>query len=341
MNDNINDKHEMIGFKDQITEIQTAIDSFRSGQKKNIAIIAEPFGGKTTLLNEIEKNNPLYITKVSLSSIVKDISEIKVKNENRIMIFDHCEFLYMGRIGGFDILDEFLKTIISSDKMFITTWNVYSWNYLDAAINIGKMFPIQIKLSKFSVDYIKQSLLSTYKEDEIQFVDDIAIKKDKLVKLMKYPLNVMSFKKPINIPYIKINRNILKIRLSKKKENITVQDIIFEKINHISNGNPGIAEIVWKKSIQYPLIKPSWINEFSFNIDLNYDEAFILSIILSMKSIKREDLVKIIGSDFRIDFIIFTLLKQDLITAHDDDFLIRPEAFKSVVLFLNKLRLVW
>ncbi|MBW6471300.1 MAG: hypothetical protein K0A90_08800, partial [Methanosarcinaceae archaeon] len=317
------------------------IDSFRSGQKKNIAIIAEPFGGKTTLLNEIERNNMQYVTKVPLTSIVKDISEIEVENDNQIMIFDHCEFLYMGRIGGFDILDEFLKTIISSDKMFITTWNVYSWNYLDAAINISKMFPIQIKLSKFSVDDIKQSLLSTYKEDEIQFVDDIAIKKDKLMKLMKYPLNVMSFKRPINIPYIKINSDILKIRLSKKKEDITVQDVIFRKIYHISNGNPGIAEIIWQKSIQYPLIKPSWINELSFNIDLNYDEAFILSIILSMRSINRDDLVEIVGSDLQIDAIIFTLLKQDLITVSDNNFSINAEAFKSILEFLKKLRLVW
>ncbi|MDO9517911.1 MAG: hypothetical protein Q7J10_07685 [Methanosarcinaceae archaeon] len=341
MNDNINDKHEMIGFKDQFAEIQTAIDSFRSGQKKNIAIIAELFGGKTTLLDEIERMNMQNVTKVSFLSNVKDISEFAVENENQIVIFDNCEFLYKRRIGGFDILDEFLKTVVSSDNMFITTWNAYSWNYLDAAINISKIFPIQIKLSKFSVDDIKQSLLSTYKEDEIQFVDDIAIKKDKLVKLMKYPLNMVPLKKPINIPYIKINRDILKIRLSKKKENITVQDIIFGKIHHISNGNPGIAEIIWQKSIEYPIIKPSMIEKLSFNIDLDYNEAFILSIILSMKSIKRDDLVEIVGSDFRIDSIIFTLLKQDLITISNNNFMIKLEALQSIVEFLKKLRLVW
>ncbi len=47
--------NEMVGFHEEIANIQTTIADFESGHKLNIAIIAEPFAGRTTLLNEIEK----------------------------------------------------------------------------------------------------------------------------------------------------------------------------------------------------------------------------------------------------------------------------------------------
>jgi len=41
--------NELAGFKDEIQDIQVAISDFESGKKLNVAIIAEPFAGITTL----------------------------------------------------------------------------------------------------------------------------------------------------------------------------------------------------------------------------------------------------------------------------------------------------
>ncbi len=91
---NIETSAEIIGFKDEIASIQTAIADFKSGQKLNIAIIAEPFAGKTMLVNEIEKMNPQMVTRLSFSSIVKNKDEIKLPEQSkRIVIFGNCHFL--------------------------------------------------------------------------------------------------------------------------------------------------------------------------------------------------------------------------------------------------------
>ena len=88
------------------------------------------------------------------------------------------------------------------------------------------------------------------------------------------------------------------------------------------------------------MIKPSRVKEFTFSIELDYTEAFILSIILSMKSIKKEELAEIAGYE-HTEEILFRLAKQGLVAVEEGMCSIKPEALKSVVDFLKKLRLVW
>ena len=342
--DDTEKKHpvEIIGFQKEIADIQTAIADFECGHYLNIAIISEPFAGKTALIDEIEKMNQEKVTRLSFSSIVTNKDDISIPEQSkRIVLIDDCNFFYIRRIGGFEIIEDFLKSVVSSDKIFITSWNLYSWNYLDEVINIGKYFPIQIKLPKFTKDQIKELILSKHKENEIKFEEDVEFEKEKVIEPKKYAVFIKTLEKTINIPYFRINYSLLKIRLFKKEERVAIEDIIFEKIHRISNGNPGVARIIWQRSLEYPIIKPSKIKDESFNIDLDYNESFVLNIILSMKSIKKDELSEILGPDFQVDNIIFQLSKMGLAGEKDGFYFVKPEALKSIVEFLKKLRLVW
>jgi len=333
---------ETIGFQEEIENVQIAIADFESGHNSNIAIIGEPFIGKTTFIDSIEKLNPQKVTRLSFLSVVKNIEDIKIPQDSkRIVIIDDCNFLYERKIGGFDNLEYFLKYIVSSSNLFITTWNIYSWNYLEEVISIGDFFPVQIKIPKFTRDQIKECILSRYKEKEIKFEEDVEFEKEKVIESRKYQVSIKPLEKPINIPYFRINYGLLKIRLLKKEEKFAIEDIIFEKIHRISNGNPGVTKILWQRSLEYPTIKPSKIKEESFNIDLDYNESFVLNIILSMKYIRKEDLSEIVGHDFQIEKIIFLLSKQGLISIEDGVCGVKPIALKSIAEFLKKLRLVW
>lgn len=330
---------ELVGFQDEMGDIQTSIADFESGQRLNIAVISEPFGGRTALVDLIDKMNPQKVTRLTLSSVIKD-KFILPEETKRIILIDDCQFLYMRKIGGFDILEDFLMQVVSSNKLFITAWNLYSWNYLNEVINIDRYFPVQINISKFTTGEIKESILSMYKPDEIKFEEDLEFEKEKLTEVVKYPVTIKYFNKTINIPYLKIKYHLLKARLSKKEEKTAVEDIVFERINHAANGNPGVAKIVWERSLEYPVIKPSKIKEFSFKIELDYSESFILSIILSMGNIKKEELAEIAGTEYNINEIIFRLVKQGLIAVEEDYCSIKPEALRSIVDFLKKLRMV-
>lgn len=332
---------ELVGFKEEIANVQTAIADFESGQRSNVAIIAEPFAGRTTMINAIEKMNLQKVTRVSFSSVVKSRDEIRLpEGAKRIIIFDDCQFLYTRRIGGFDVLEEFLKSVASSGNMFITSWNLYSWKYLDETINIGRYFPVQINLPKFTAGEIRECILSRYKSDEIKFMEDVEFEKEKMIEVAKHPVS-LPFKRSISIPFLKIHYALLKIRLFEKEKKATVEDIIFEKISRISDGNPGVAKVIWQRSLEYPVIKPGRIKEQSFAIELDYSEAFILSVILSMKSLKEEELAEIAGYEYELDRILFRLGKQGLVALGDGYCGIKPEALSSTVEFLKRLRLVW
>lgn len=338
MNDVKEISAELIGFREEIANIQTAIADFESGQKLNIAVMAEPFAGRTALLGAIGKMNPQKVTRLSFSSVVKN-KIVLPENPKRIILIDDCQFLYARKIGGFDVLDDFLELVSSSNYLFITSWNLYSWRYLDEVMNIGRYFPIQVPLSRLTAAEIKESILSGYKPDEIKFVDDIEFEKERIIEIAKHPLALKFLKKPINIPFLKINLGSIRFRL-RGEEKVAIEDIIFEKILHASNGNPGVAQVVWQKSLEYPVIKPGRIKEFAFNIDLDYTEAFILSIILSMKSIKKEELAEIAEYE-HTEEILFRLAKQGLVAVEEGRCSVKPEALKSTVDFLKKLRLVW
>ncbi|MCL7412438.1 MAG: hypothetical protein M8353_02345 [ANME-2 cluster archaeon] len=342
VNEKIDISDEIIGFQEEILNIQTAIAEFESGHNLNVAIISEPYAGRTTLLNEIEKMNLHKIIRFSFSSIVKNKDEIILPYQSkRIVLIDDCQFLFMRKIGGFEVLEHFLNSTAAPDKMFITTWNFYSWKYLDEVMKIGKFFPVQINLPKFTAGQIKDSILSGYKKEEIEFVEDVEFEKERIINFKKYPVAIKPWNKKINLPYIRIDYSGLKFRLSKKEKRATIEDIIFEKIHNVSNGNPGVAKIIWLRSLKYPIIKPSRIKDESLNIELDYNESFVLNIILSMKSIKNEEISEITGLDFEVDKIIFQLSKQGLILTGDCSCTIKPEALKGIIEFLKKLRMVW
>ncbi|VVB87182.1 Uncharacterised protein [uncultured archaeon] len=336
------ERTELTGFHEEIANVQAAIADFESGKKLNIAIIAEPFAGRTAIANEIEKINAQKVTRLNLSCPVKSRTEIALPGQSkRIVIIDNCHFLYMRKIGGFEIIEELLKLIENPDIMFITTWNLYSWKYLDEVIKIGKFFPVQISLPKLTADQIKESILSGYDKNEIKFLQDVGFENEKITDFAKYQVMIKPLNKAISIPYLKINYDRLKVRLSRKKKVVAIEDLIFEKIKHISNGNPGVAGVIWQRSLEHPVIKPGNVKELSFNIDLDYDEYFILSIILSMDSVGKRELAEIEGFEYQIDEIIFRLLKQGLIVMEDNNCRINPEALGSIVEFLKRSRLVW
>jgi len=198
---------ELIGFKDEIESIQKAITGFESGQKLDIAIISEPFAGRTTLVNAIDELTAHRVTKLSFSSIVKNKEAVMFpERPKKIIVIDNCHFLYMRRIGGFEIIEDFLKSVVSSNNLFITTWNLYSWNYLDEVINIGQSFPIQVKLPKFSPSELKELILSGYKEDELKFLDDVTSEDKRIIYFFRYPVTVKPLEKTINIPFFKITK---------------------------------------------------------------------------------------------------------------------------------------
>ncbi|MDQ1252659.1 MAG: hypothetical protein QG646_1791 [Euryarchaeota archaeon] len=349
---------EVLRLRDEIGKIQEAIADFDVGKRLNVAIIAGPLSGKTTLINEIKKLNFTRATKITFSGIIRDKKEISLPEDTkRVVLIDNCQFLYMRKTGGFDILYEFLGMVSSQSRMYVTTWNLYSWKYLNEAFGIGKYFPVQVFIPALEREDLETLILKRYREGEIIFDNDGGSKKEPLVYVSEYPLDLALMGRKVVVPVPKINIPYLKRRLHIEKEKYerkagkagneerkeeTVEYRLFEKIHTESKGNPGVALRIWELGLDYPHIAPKNIGQSSYNIKLEYDETFVLGLILSYQRLKKSEIADMMGSILRVNETSFQLLNQELIFEGEDNSLsIRPEALCSVIAYLKKLRLVW
>jgi hypothetical protein len=334
---------KIIGLQGEVEKIQAAIDDFEVGKRLNVAIIAETLGGKTTLSGEIERINLNRATKITFSEIVRDKKEISLPDdEKKIVILDNCHLLYMRKPGGFDIFYEFLDMISFQEKVFVTTWNYYTWKYLNEAFGLGRYFPVQIFIPTFDKENLKFFILNRFGKNEIMFAKDEESKEEPLLYIIKYPFELASLGKKIFIPIPKINIHYLENRLLNKQETATAEDKVFEKLYLESKGNPGIALRIWELGLDYPRISPKNIGQFSYDINLESEEAFTLSLILSYQGLKKHEIGEIMGSMVRVDEVLFRLLAQELILKDEaGSYRIRPEALSSVITYMEKLRLVW
>jgi hypothetical protein len=324
---------ELFGLEKERECIQQAIGRFKEGDRSNMAVIAEPFSGRTTLVQEIQRTSGEKITYIPYYSVISEKGFLtEIENAESIVILDNCHFLAQRKIGGFDRLDEFLRFLINSERLFITTWNSFAWSYLDHVMKISAFFPVTVMIPQISEENIKQMILSQY-DTKLHFVSHEERPDEKMVSRISrsIPLPFSSQRK--EIPWIRINLG--------KRERKAVEDLVFDRLNKIAKGNPGVARIIWERYMSPPEIVLENIPDLPCTVDLDVNEAFLLINILSMESIQERDLREIAGSEFPIDKALFRLRSTGLVDETDGYYSIRPEALRCVVEFLKRARMVW
>ncbi|MFA5415662.1 MAG: hypothetical protein WC295_09215 [Methanoregula sp.] len=333
----------VIGYDREIKDILNAIDRSGSGAPPHVAIVAEPMGGRTTIVNEIRRLYGDRVHYLTLDAVVtkKAMPDFAAMPQDIILI-DNCAFLATRKIGGFDILNEFLNTQIISKKLFITTWNVYAWQYLDTVMNINAYFPTIVILPKMDMPVTKQMILSRYKPGDIRFIDEGTIERSMFFSIIHRKIRLPVLATELTIPWIKLNFTVMLSRLPRKKRiQVSIEDVIFEKINRIADGNPGVAILVWENCLVDNTITLSAIREETCALSLDVNESFILSNILSMKSVHYNDLSAIAGGEININQVVYRLFQQGLVQEKDGYFKISPMLLKCVTEYLRKTRRLW
>lgn len=332
-----------IGFDREIMEITDVIERFGSGVPLHVAIVADPMGGRTAIVHDIkmrygDRVHYLLLDGLMTPSTMPDLSKIP----QEIILIDNCEFLSSRNIGGFDLLEDFLREQSTSKKLFITTWNVYAWQYLNAILNIDAYYPIVVILPKMDMPIIRQVILSLYRPGDVQFIDEGTTERAMFYSVIHRPFRMPFGTTDIQLPWIKLNFSVVFSRWAgKKRIQASIEDMIFEKINRIAKGNPGIAIHLWDSSVKENAISLSAIHESECTLSLDINESFILSFILSMRSLHYKDISAIAGREIDIDRVLFRLLQQDLIQENDGFYSISPLLLNCVVEYLRKNRRVW
>lgn len=333
----------IIGYERELQEICGAIERSGSGAPSHVAIIAEQMAGRKTLVAEIRRIYGDRVHYLPLDFVIResDLPDFSTLASDIILI-DNCQFLATRVIGGFDVLDLFLRTQITSKKIFITAWNTYSWQYLSSVMHIDAYFPTIITLIRMDTPVLKQVILSRYKSGEIRFIEDGAAERSMFFSLIHKKVRLPLTTTEIPLPWIKLNFTLMLRKLPRKKRlQISIEDVIFEKINRIAEGNPGVALLLWNSSLDKNTISLRCIAETPYSISLDTNESFILSIILSMESLHDKDLAAIAGSEMDIKQVLYRLAQQGLITDNAGYYSIPPFALGPVIDYLKKTRRLW
>ncbi len=332
-----------VGCDREMKEIERAIERARSDAPPHIAIIAEPMGGRSTIVAELRRLYGNRIYYLSLEFVVRqsDLPDFASLPQDIILI-DNCQFLFTRKIGGFEILDSFLRTQIASKKLLITTWNAFSWQYLSSVMNIGAYFPTIIALTTMDTPVLKQMILTRHASGEIRFIEEGTAERSMFFSVIHREVRLPFTATELSIPWIKLNFTIMIRRLPhKKRVVVSVEDIIFEKINRIARGNPGVALLLWDMSMKDNAISLGAITEASYSITLDTNESFILSIILSMDSLHEKDLSAIAVSEMDIQRVLYRLVQQGLVRERAGYYSVEPFALGAVTEYLQKTRRLW
>ncbi|MDP2217801.1 MAG: hypothetical protein Q8J68_11015, partial [Methanolobus sp.] len=164
---------EFIGYKDEINKIEKVIMQHGPEPAANIAIISGPYSGKTTLMDMLYHKFPLVSRKIIIPFSLTDFEgfdKVQKDNKGKIFFIDDCHMLYKRKVGGFEALRKLLDYIATHpEHLFITSWNLFSWEYLNEMLHIEKHFPTQIHLHGIEVDEIKSIIMSDYNTGEVIF----------------------------------------------------------------------------------------------------------------------------------------------------------------------------
>ncbi|MBN1167528.1 MAG: ATP-binding protein [Methanospirillaceae archaeon] len=338
-----NSECSVIGYEEEIETITDVIKRIGSGALEHIAIISEPMGGRTTLVHEIQRlyKDRVYYFPLEFVITQSKIPDFRALSEDIILI-DNCQFLATWKIGGFDLCNHFLNLLISSKKLFVTTWNLFSWQSLSQVLHLDAYFPKILLLNKMDTPVLKQVILSKYKKEEIRFLDDGATERSMFYSKIHKDVSLPFYKEKISIPWIKLNFSLIFWQAPRKNRvQISVEDVIFEKINRIARGNPGVGILLWEEAFKRREISIGSIPEYAYFISLDINESFILFIILSMECIHEIDLKDVAGSEIDIAQTLYRLVQQDLVIETNGYYRISPFALGPVIDYLKKNRRLW
>ncbi|WP_292464242.1 hypothetical protein [Methanolobus sp.] len=337
---------EFIGYKDEIKKIEDTIIDFGSEPGASIAIIAGPYTGKSTLMDNLYYKFPLMSTRIKIPAewdSYEDCEKALNRVQEKIVFIDDCHLLYRRRVGGFQTLRKYLDHIATHpEHLFITSWNIFSWEYLNETLHIEKHFPTQIHLHGLEADEIKSIIMSDYNTGEVIFESGDKNTIERYLIFEKYPLRIKNLERTIDIPVPKLNYSLLNSQLnnflnrvlkkkSRQNENEkTPEELAFLRIKDISSGNIRLAQIIWQKSLHNSTIKVDEIYLPSFKAKLDYDTTFVGFLILSMGKVSQDSLEDAIGDEIDVVRSLAILRKHELIDIRDRICSVNPEAIQYI-----------
>ena len=324
------------GLDEQFDAIEEAVGRHVEGKVANIAVVSEPFAGREIFLDYAEQEFGAAVARVTFDEILTgDLPDFP---NAEIILVDNCQYLYQREVGGFEMLQEFLDFIATRDSLYVTSWNRYAWSYLTAVSDVEAAFPETIQIPRLDASQVRD-LLQSYHGTPLPMFEEV--RDTGQFNTLDLDWHSVEFgERSLAVPTPRVNSEYFLSRF-RTDAKVDVEAAVYQRIAQLSEGDPGVATILWDRSVREDSIAPSYVREVQQSLETDRDEAFILEVILTNESIAYDRLDEISG-DVSVDQALQTLLKQGVVTIDDGDRIhIEPTRIYSTVEHLERRQLVW
>lgn len=299
-------------------------------------MIAEPFAGREILLEYADEAFGAASQRVGFDGVVTDPSEVSLPNAE-VAVVEGCHYLYTRRIGGYDVLDDVLGSVVERDGMVVTAWNAYAWDYLAAIRDVEHVFPVQIRVPSLDAAAIRELVAEHYGPDLPEFVQTDAHGRVKSVELGRRPVSIAG--RRVEVPTPELNLEYLTSR-SEADRYGDVEAVVFEMLANCSDGNPGVARALWERSVRDGEVAPSYVEEVEGGLDVNHDQAFLLELVLAKGTVDVATLEDVLVN-VPVERSLGALVHQGVLEVTDGTVSLVPERLRTTVEHLRGRQLLW
>lgn len=223
---------------------------------------------------------------------LKDLEKyIQSSDENHVVILENIERLFIRRIRGFDLLEDFLLFLhaTKSKIYWIISINKYSFYYLNRVKYFSSHFPSIIHLKPISKQQLKEEILNRNNGYNLVF-----LKPNKITK---------KFEKQLK-------------KATKEERQVLLENLFFKRLFSFAKGNISKAILYARNSAYNVKDKSVFIKPIEIKVleELSLNELFILEAIFQHRSLSIKELnIVLRNSDRQSRLSIEKLLEKQLI----------------------------
>ncbi|TVZ56106.1 hypothetical protein OD91_1385 [Lutibacter sp. Hel_I_33_5] len=223
---------------------------------------------------------------------LKDLKDYIVENiEESVIILENIERLFIRKINGFNLLEDFLLFLHATKKhiYWIISVNKYSFYFLNRVKFFSSHFPYVINLNPIENQELKEDILARNSGYSMVF-----LKPDTITKKLENQLK----------------------KLSKEERQKQLEELFFKKLFEFANGNMSKAILYARNSAFNVKEKSVYIKPYEPKIieELKLSDLFILEAIFQHRALTINELnVVLRNSNRQSRLTIEKLLEKNLI----------------------------
>lgn len=339
----LKDERFFAGHDEHLAELEKDFTNWKNGQFMATVIVGERGSGKTTLLNFCEERilKDIEVVKIDIQGKISSekllankiakafslesgqtFSEIgdalNSVEEPMVCIVENTHHLFSKTTDGFELMEEFLflTTHTSQQVFWIMTSTLYSWEYLDKVISIGRFVPHVLRLEGLTGEEIESIILKRHRVTgyDLRFEAGEAISETRKFRKLK----------------------------NDEEQQAYLHDLFFQRLQQLAQGNITVTILYWLKSIisidkNQLLLTSNLAIDYSFVDQLPGDEVFTLGAIVQHESLTAEDLSRIFYQEIkRSQVLLRALCNKGILVEDSGVFNVHPLLYRAVIQSLKR-----